>query len=112
MRLGVLSYRERNDRSLRTADRTRAGVANAQIEEVNGGARRSCFRQRFSWMPNSGPSSATRCVSRSVHRTSSMPISNVIEAPYANRLSVGLPYARRTAANFEGGSWYLRASCR
>ncbi|MDE0422253.1 MAG: hypothetical protein OXK76_15410 [Gammaproteobacteria bacterium] len=41
-----------------------------------------------------------------------MPISNVIEAPYANRLSVGLPYARRTAANFEGGSWYLRASCR
>lgn len=33
-----------------------------------------------------------------------------IGAPYANRLSVGLPYARRTAANFEGGSWYLRGS--
>lgn len=33
-----------------------------------------------------------------------------IEDPYANRLSVGLPYARRTAANFEGGSWYLRGS--
>lgn len=33
-----------------------------------------------------------------------------ISAPYANRLSVGLPYARRTAANFEGGSWYLRGS--
>lgn len=33
-----------------------------------------------------------------------------IKAPYANRLSVGLPYARRTAANFEGGSWYLRGS--
>lgn len=31
-----------------------------------------------------------------------------IEAPYANRLDVGLPYARRTAANFEGGSWYAR----
>ncbi|MYA17639.1 MAG: TonB-dependent receptor [Gammaproteobacteria bacterium] len=37
---------------------------------------------------------------------------DVIDAPYANRLSVGLPYARRTAANFEGGSWYLRASYR
>ncbi len=35
---------------------------------------------------------------------------DVIGPPYANRLSVGLPYARRTAANFEGGSWYLRAS--
>ena len=35
---------------------------------------------------------------------------DVIGAPYANRLNVGLPYARRTAANFEGGSWYLRAS--
>ena len=33
-----------------------------------------------------------------------------IRDPYANRLSVGLPYARRTAANFEGGSWYLRGS--
>ena len=31
-----------------------------------------------------------------------------IDSPYANRLSVGLPYARRTAANFEGGSWYAR----
>ena len=29
---------------------------------------------------------------------------------YANRTSVGLPYPRRTAANYEGGSWYLRAS--
>ncbi|NVJ96533.1 MAG: TonB-dependent receptor [Alphaproteobacteria bacterium] len=29
---------------------------------------------------------------------------------YANRLSVGLPYPRRSAANYEGGSWYLRAS--
>lgn len=28
----------------------------------------------------------------------------------ANRLSVGLPYPRRTAANYEGGSWYVRAS--
>ena len=35
---------------------------------------------------------------------------DVIGPPYANRLSVGLPYARRTAANFEGGSWYLRGS--
>lgn len=35
---------------------------------------------------------------------------DVIDAPYANRLNVGLPYARRTAANFEGGSWYLRTS--
>ncbi len=35
---------------------------------------------------------------------------DVIDAPYANRLNVGLPYARRTAANFEGGSWYLRAT--
>ena len=29
--------------------------------------------------------------------------------PNANRMNVGLPYPRRTAANFEGGSWYLRA---
>ena len=29
--------------------------------------------------------------------------------PHANRMNVGLPYPRRTAANFEGGSWYLRA---
>ena len=35
---------------------------------------------------------------------------DVIGPPYANRLNVGLPYARRTAANFEGGSWYLRGS--
>ncbi len=31
-----------------------------------------------------------------------------IGAPYANRLSVGLPYPRRTAANYEGGSVYLK----
>ena len=37
---------------------------------------------------------------------------DVIAAPYANRLNVGLPYARRTAANFEGGSWYLKAGYR
>ena len=29
---------------------------------------------------------------------------------FANRVSVGLPYPRRTVANYEGGSWYLRAS--
>lgn len=29
--------------------------------------------------------------------------------PNANRLSVGLQYPRRTPANYEGGSWYLRA---
>ena len=29
--------------------------------------------------------------------------------PNANRMSVGLQYPRRTAANYEGGSWYLRA---
>ncbi|MEH6583160.1 MAG: TonB-dependent receptor [Halioglobus sp.] len=29
---------------------------------------------------------------------------------HANRVSVGLPYPRRTPANYEGGSWYLRAS--
>ena len=28
--------------------------------------------------------------------------------PNANRLSVGLQYPRRSAANYEGGSWYLR----
>lgn len=33
-----------------------------------------------------------------------------IGPPNANRLSVGLPYPRRSAANYEGGSWYLRAS--
>ena len=30
--------------------------------------------------------------------------------PNDNRLSVGLPYPRRSAANYEGGSWYVRAS--
>ena len=39
-------------------------------------------------------------------------IDTMSDAPYANRLSVGLPYARRTAANFEGGSWYLRSTYR
>ena len=34
-----------------------------------------------------------------------------INAPNANRMSVGLQYPRRTAANYEGGSWYLRANC-
>lgn len=33
-----------------------------------------------------------------------------IGAPNDNRLSVGLPYPRRSAANYEGGSWYLRAN--
>jgi iron complex outermembrane receptor protein len=32
-----------------------------------------------------------------------------IGAGNANRLSVGLQYPRRTPANYEGGSWYLRA---
>ena len=32
-----------------------------------------------------------------------------IGVPNANRLSVGLQYPRRTAANYEGGSWYVRA---
>ena len=31
---------------------------------------------------------------------------------YANRVSVGLPYPRRTVTNYEGASWYLRASYR
>ncbi len=31
-----------------------------------------------------------------------------IGAPNANRLSVGLQYPRRSAANYEGGSFYLR----
>lgn len=31
-----------------------------------------------------------------------------IGPPHANRLSVGLQYPRRTAANYEGGSWYLK----
>lgn len=30
----------------------------------------------------------------------------------ANRWSQGMPYARRAAANYEGGSWYLRARYR
>jgi len=29
---------------------------------------------------------------------------------FANRLGVGLTYPRRTAANYEGGSWYLRGT--
>ena len=29
---------------------------------------------------------------------------------YANRISVGLPYPRRTVTGYEGGSWYLRTS--
>ncbi|MCL1077321.1 TonB-dependent receptor [Parashewanella spongiae] len=33
-----------------------------------------------------------------------------IDAPYANRRSVGLQYPRRSAANYEGGSWYLGVS--
>lgn len=35
---------------------------------------------------------------------------DTISDPFANRNSVGLPYPRRSAANYEGGSWYLRAS--
>jgi iron complex outermembrane receptor protein len=30
--------------------------------------------------------------------------------PFANRLSVGLEYPRRSAANYEGGAWYLRGT--
>ncbi len=33
---------------------------------------------------------------------------NEIGPPNANRLSVGLQYPRRSAANYEGGSWYLK----
>ncbi len=33
-----------------------------------------------------------------------------IGEPYANRLSVGLPYPRRSAANYEGGSWYFKGT--
>ena len=33
-----------------------------------------------------------------------------ISAPFANRRSVGLQYPRRSAANYEGGSWYLRST--
>ena len=35
-----------------------------------------------------------------------------IGPPNANRLSVGLQYPRRTVANYEGGSWYLRGQFR
>ena len=31
-----------------------------------------------------------------------------VGSPNANRLSVGLQYPRRSAANYEGGAWYLR----
>ncbi|MEM7353825.1 MAG: TonB-dependent receptor [Acidobacteriota bacterium] len=30
--------------------------------------------------------------------------------PFSNRQSVGLQYPRRSAANYEGGSWYLRST--
>ena len=33
-----------------------------------------------------------------------------IGPPFSNRLSVGLQYPRRSAANYEGGSWYLRGT--
>ena len=33
-------------------------------------------------------------------------------ATCANRWSQGMPYPRRTAANYEGGSWYLRGRYR
>ena len=33
-----------------------------------------------------------------------------VDAPFANSQSVGLQYPRRTAANYEGGSWYLGLS--
>ncbi|MFT5529226.1 MAG: iron complex outermembrane receptor protein, partial [Alteromonadaceae bacterium] len=33
-----------------------------------------------------------------------------INSPNANRQSVGLQYPRRSAANYEGGSWYLGVS--
>ncbi len=35
-----------------------------------------------------------------------------IGPPNANRLSVGLQYPRRSAANYEGGSWYLKTNLR
>jgi len=35
---------------------------------------------------------------------------NKIDEPFSNRQSVGLEYPRRSAANYEGGSWYLSAS--
>ena len=33
-----------------------------------------------------------------------------VRAPNANGIAAGLQYPRRTAANYEGGSWYLRAN--
>ena len=33
-----------------------------------------------------------------------------IRAPDSNGVAVGLQYPRRTPANYEGGSWYLRAN--
>ncbi len=33
-----------------------------------------------------------------------------IGPPFSNRLSVGLQYPRRSAANYEGGSWYLKGT--
>ena len=36
-------------------------------------------------------------------------IDEIGENPYANRISVGLQYPRRSAANYDGGSWYLRS---
>ena len=33
-----------------------------------------------------------------------------VDSPFANRQSVGLQYPRRSAANYEGGSWYLGLS--
>ena len=35
---------------------------------------------------------------------------DTIGPPNANRLSVGLTYPRRSAANYEGGQWYLRGA--
>ena len=37
-------------------------------------------------------------------------VDKITNPKYQNRLSVGLEYPRRTAAGYEGGSWYLRAS--
>lgn len=33
-----------------------------------------------------------------------------VDSPFANRQSVGLQYPRRSASNYEGGSWYLGLS--
>ncbi len=35
-----------------------------------------------------------------------------INPPFSNRQSVGLQYPRRSAANYEGGSWYVRTTFR